>query len=265
MSECVLTTINAGIGSIVLNRPDKANALDQASVAALRNAIDRICADRSVRVVLIRATGKTFCSGGDISNFKSNIDGLAPMLEGLLGPLNEVILKLANMPVPVISVLNGPVGGGGIGLALVADFVLAAQSMKLRGGYSAIGLTPDVGSSWFLTRRVGPARAREIFILNRPVNADDCLASGVVDAIYPDDQLAFEADKLAESIAAGAAKSIARIKALVNGASQRTLHEQLALEREYMVASGDSADAREGITAFLEKRAPRFGPGGSPV
>jgi 2-(1,2-epoxy-1,2-dihydrophenyl)acetyl-CoA isomerase len=180
------------------------------------------------------------------------------MLEELLGPLHTALYKLATLPVPVVSAVNGPVGGGGIGLALCADIVLAAESMKLRGGYSAIGLTPDAGSSWFLTRRVGAMRAKQLFFTNGALSARQCLEMGIVSEVVPDAGLPARADALAEALAHGATGALGRIKQLVDGAHERTLRVQLDLEHSLMVESAASAHAAEGIAAFIDRRAPRF-------
>jgi 2-(1,2-epoxy-1,2-dihydrophenyl)acetyl-CoA isomerase len=257
--ESVLTEIQGSVGTIILNRPEQANTLDSATSQALIEAVHAIAADDSIRVVLLKGSGKIFCAGGDIGGFTRDIDNLPGLLGTMLTPLHDAILKLATLPVPVVVALNGPIGGGGIGLALCADFVLAAESMKLRGGYSAIGLTPDVGSSWFLTRRAGAARAKEIFFLNGSMSARECLACGIVDAVYPDDELISQANSLVSRLATGATGSFAKIKDLVDGVQNRSLQGHLALEREYMIAAGGSPDAREGVVAAIEKRAPIFG------
>jgi 2-(1,2-epoxy-1,2-dihydrophenyl)acetyl-CoA isomerase len=253
----VLCEIADGLGTITLNRPDKGNAVDLMLAKALSAAIDEVARDPSVRAVLLTGNGKAFCVGGDIGAMRET-DNLPALMEALIGPLNEAVHKLTTLPVPVISALNGPIGGGGVGLALCADMVLAAESMKLRGGYSAIGLTPDIGSSWFLTHRAGPARAKEILSLNRPLSAAQCLEWGIVNAVYPDARLRDEARQIARQLANSATLSLQRIKHLVDGVAHRTLDEHLALELDYMIASAHSEDGREGIAAFIEKRAPRF-------
>lgn len=258
MAQEVLVQIEGGVGTIILNRPQHGNAIDDALGAAMIAAIGEISADSRVRAVLITGAGDKFCVGGDIVSMKSAGTQLAANMEKNLQPLHDAILKLAQMPVPIVSALNGPLGGGGMSLGLCADIVLAAQSMKLRGGYSAIALTPDLGASWFLSRRTGAARAKEILFLNRPLSSSQCLAWGIVDAVLPDDRLAAEAKSLAHGLASGATLSLARIKDLVDGAASRSLEQQLALERDYMIASGRTEDACEGLAAFLEKRPPQF-------
>lgn len=258
MNDSVLLERVGDAAIITLNRPERANVLDADAGDALCECIDKLVADGAVRAVLLRARGKHFCAGGDIAAFVSNRHDLPGLLDRALPRLHRAIHALATLPVPVISALNGPVGGGGIGLALCADIVLAAESMKLRGGYSAIGLTPDAGASWFLARRVGASRAKEIFFTNEPLSAHECLAIGVVSHVYPDEELESRAMALVQALSRGATASLSRIKVLIDGAPGRSLSEQLDLERSSMVASGGTADAIEGALAFSEKRAPVF-------
>jgi len=172
--------------------------------------------------------------------------------------VHAAMVVLRSFSFPVVCALNGAVGGGGIGLGLCGDLVLASSSMKLRGGYSAIGLTPDVGGSWFITRRAGAARAKEVFLTNRPFSAEECLRIGLVDAVHPDDELQAAALKLAHQLANGPAAAQARIKSLIDHASHRTLQQQLEAERDSIYTAGESADGKEGVRAFIEKRAPKF-------
>ena len=257
MSELVLCDIADGIATITLNRPDMGNAIDAALTDELAAAIDRVAGHPALRAVLLTGRGKAFCVGGDIGEMRRSDDLVARMEKGI-DILHDAMRQLMALPVPIISALNGPLGGGGISVGLCADLVLAAESMKLRGGYSAIGLTPDLGAAWFLAHRAGAARAKEILFLNRAYSAHECLAMGIVNAVYPDAQLPEEARKTARQLADGATLSLARIKRLVDEVGLRTFEEHLALEREYMVASARSGDGREGIAAFIEKRAPRF-------
>ncbi len=250
--------IDGGLAIITFNNPDRANVLDLAMAKAFAGAVNQIAGDHAVRALLITAAGRQFCAGGDITAFADTSRALPEILQELLDPVHEAMKTLTSLRIPIVCALNGAVGGGGIGFALCGDIVLAAESMKLRGGYSAIGLTPDVGGSWFTTRRAGAAKAKEIFLTNRAFPAAECLAIGLVDAVHPDAQLHEAAMKLARQIAQGPAQAQARIKALVNSAHQNTLHQHFDLERESMLASGGTDDGKEGIRAFIEKRAPKF-------
>ncbi|SPS02400.1 enoyl-CoA hydratase/isomerase family protein [Cupriavidus taiwanensis] len=258
MDQPVLLTRQGAVATITLNRPERGNAIDTEAARALIGCIDEVAADTAVRTVVLRAVGRQFCAGGNIDAFLRAGASLPSMLDELLGPLHAALYKLATLPVPVISAVNGPVGGGGIGLALCADIVLAAESMKLRGGYSAIGLTPDAGSSWFLTRRVGAMRAKQIFFTNRALSARQCLEMGIVSEVVPDPELVAHTDALAETLAHGATAALGRIKQLVDGAHERTLRAHLDLEQRLMVESAAGAHAAEGVAAFIERRAPRF-------
>ena len=259
MSEPVLLERQGGVVIITLNRPDQANVLSDDMARSMVKAIDQVTRDTSARCVLIAAKGRHFCAGGNIADFARAGDDLGSGIGSFLPELQNAILRLASLPVPVISALNGPIGGGGIGVALCADIVLAAESMKLRGGYSAIGLTPDIGVSWFLTRLVGPMRAKQILFTNEAWDARQCLAAGIVAVVHPDDQLERAALELATRLSQGSTGSLARIKDLVDGTTHRSFAEQLELEVRYMGESAASADAREGVRAFMEKRAPVFG------
>jgi 2-(1,2-epoxy-1,2-dihydrophenyl)acetyl-CoA isomerase len=254
----VTCEVREGVARIVLDRPEQGNALDEGMKDGLAAAVERVRRDGAVRAVVLAATGKAFCVGGDIASMRGAGDDFPAWIGAMAGGLGDSVRALAALPVPVVSAVQGAVAGGGIGLALCADVVLAAESMRLRGGYTAIGLTPDLGASWFLTRRAGAARAKEIFFLNRALTAKECLDLGIVDGVHPDALLGAEADALARRLAEGATAALGRAKALVDGAGDRTLEAHLALERDSMIASARTEDSREGLAAFLEKRAARF-------
>jgi 2-(1,2-epoxy-1,2-dihydrophenyl)acetyl-CoA isomerase len=254
--------LDGAVALITLNRPEAHNVLDvhtgAALIAVVEDVVPRV-RDGSVRAVLLRGSGRSFCAGGDISGFVGSTEQRTAVLRRMIPPLHDALRTLAELPVPVVSAVNGAVGGGGIGLALCADLVLAAQSMVLRGGYTGIGLSPDVGSSWFVTRRVGPARAKRIFFCNEKIDAATCLQWGLVSELVPDAELDTRARTLAHSLAAGAVRATGRTKALIDGALDRSLAEHMALEAQGMVDSGADPESGEGVAAFLERRAPRFG------
>lgn len=258
MSAPLTLEIAQSLAVITFNTPERANVLDLAMARAFAAAVERIAGDPSVRAVLITAAGKHFCAGGDINAFADTSRPLPQILQELLDPVHEAMKMLTLLPVPIVCAINGPVGGGGIGFALCGDIVLAAESMKLRGGYSAIGLTPDVGGSWFVTRRAGASKAKEVFLTNRPFPAAECRDIGLVDAVYPDSDLPHAARKLALQLAQGPAQAQARIKSLIEAAQHHGLQAHFDLERESMFASGATDDGLEGIRAFIEKRAPKF-------
>lgn len=259
--SAILLDVSDQVAIITLNRPECGNLLDisaSAELVAVVRQLPALVREGAARAVLLRALGPHFCVGGNIQGFSAAGNDLPGMLEREIPPLHAALHTLATLPVPVVSAINGSVGGGGIGLALCADLVLGAHSMKLRGGYSAIGLTPDVGSAWFLSRLVGPMKTKQILFSNRPLDAQACLMAGLVVELHEDGLLDAAARALVAELARGATGAFAGIKALVDGATQRSLAEHLDAEWRGMVAAGGTTDAAEGVRAFLEKRAPLF-------
>ncbi len=248
---------DGALGRIELRRPQRANSPGLAAGRALAHAIGAVL-DAAPKAVLLTAQGPVFCAGGDIDEFRQAGAGLDQLVDDILAEVHPALERLATSPAPVVAAVGGAVGGAGVGLALSADFVLAGASMKLRTGYAAIGLSPDLGSSRWLARRVGSQRAKQWLLLSEAVDAQTCLAAGAVDAVVADDALAAAAQTLAERLARGARGSAAAIKALCDGAGQLSLAEHLALEHTLLRECARSDDAREGIAAFLAKRLPAF-------
>ncbi len=257
-SEGIAWGVADGIGRIVLKRAERSNSLSRAASRALVTAIDEVL-DQQPRVVTLSAEGRIFCSGGDIEEFASAGANLDALVDDILVPLNPALHRLATAPVPVVAAVNGPIGGAGIGVALCADFVLASESMKLRTGYAAIGLSPDLGASYFLSRRVGPVKAQQWLMLSETVDARSCLAHGAVDALYVDAELGAAVDGLVQRLASAACGSLACIKRLCSGLPERGLAPHLELEHQLLLERARNPDAREGIRAFLERRTPNFG------
>lgn len=258
MNKSVLLEVTDGIARIHLNLPERGNAIGPSLTEDLIGVAEQVAALEGLRAVLLTGEGETFCVGGDIKDSMADVDRFADGLGASLDGLNAMIQKLAGLPVPVVCAVNGPMGGGGIGLALCADLVLASETAKLRGGYTAIGLTPDLGTSLFLVQRVGLARAKRILFLNEPVDAATCLAWGIFDEVHPADRLAERVESVLRSLAMGATAAIGQTKGLLEAAWRASLQEQLAAERSAMIKAAKGEEAKEGITAFLEKRKPVF-------
>jgi len=241
------------VGSVVLDRETHHNALGLASASALAKAIAEVLAAQP-RVVVVKARGPIFCAGGDIQEFESAGDRLPELVDGILNQLLPAYLQLAQATCPVVTVVGGPVGGAGIGLALCGDFVLASDNMKLRTGYSAIGLSPDVGASYFLARRVGAVRAQQWLMLSQAVDAARCLAAGAVDQVFPAHELDASAQDMIGQLCRAAPTSLAAIKKLSTQGPGLSLQEHLLLEQQWLKTCASTLDAREGIAAFVQKR-----------
>ncbi len=258
MDRIVLTEVKDGVGHITLNRPEASNAINLPLAHALREATDRLAKDASVRAVLIKGMGKHFCVGGDVKWFAELGNKLSEGLDAILAVLNPFLLQLLNLQVPVVTAVHGMAAGAGVGLALSGDIILASESFKLLSSYSGIGLSPDLGSTYSLVRRVGPSKAKEFFFRSRPLNADQCLKWGIVNSVYDDRALVEEAEQLAAELAQGPTQALGLTKRLVDRAWTRNIEDQLALEREFMARCGRSHDGMEGVCAFLEKRKPHY-------
>lgn len=246
-----------GIGRIVLSRPERANTLAQPAASALVKAIDVMMASRP-RVLLLSAHGPIFCGGGDIDEFLEAGPALGALVDRILSIMHPAMENLAKAPFPLVSAVAGPVGGAGVGLALCADFVLGSHAMTLRTGYAAIGLSPDLGSSYFLARRIGPVRAKQWLMLSETIDAQTCLSSGAIDALYPDAELAVAAEVLVHRLAAAAPSSLAAIRTLCDGLPECLLGEHLVREHALLRGCADSTDGHEGVRAFIERRTPNF-------
>lgn len=246
-----------GVATILLNRPDVLNALDDALMRALREAVDRAAGDESVRAVLVTGAGRGFSSGADLASVPPG-----PTLD--LGKLlreryHPVILAMRAMPKPVICAVNGAAAGAGMSIALAGDIVLAARSAYFVQAFSRIGLVPDAGSTWFLPRYAGAARARAMALLGERIDAEAAQRCGLVWQVFDDDQLMPQARKLALHLASQPTQALALIKQALDGSFERDLPSQLELEATLQTRAGRTEDFREGVAAFLERRSPAFG------
>lgn len=250
-------SVDQGVGTLLLNRPEQHNALGAANASALAQAIDEVLTTQP-RVIVIKSRGPIFCAGGDIQEFAQAGERLDEVVNSILDELLPCFLKLAQATCPIVTVVGGPVGGAGVGLALCGDFVLASDTMKLRTGYAAIGLSPDVGASYFLARRVGVVRAQQWLMLSDAIDAQQCLAAGAVDQVLPAAELDAAAQALVQRLCASAPASLAAMKRLARETHSLSLQAYLSLEQQLLKACARTADAREGTAAFVAKRPHRF-------
>jgi 2-(1,2-epoxy-1,2-dihydrophenyl)acetyl-CoA isomerase len=258
------TTIEAdvvdGLATLTLARPDAGNAIDLAMARELGEVTTAWSVDRGVRAVLLRAVGPTFCVGGDLKSFAAQDDLPGHLIE-VTTHFHAALSRLARMDAPVVAAVQGSAAGGGFSLAIAADLVLAGASSRFVVAYTAIGLTPDGSGSWSLPRLVGLRRALELTLTNRPLSAAEAATEGLVTRVVEDDALEAEAGALARSLADGPTGALAAAKRLLRTSLAHDLEAQMALESSSLAAAAASADGREGIAAFLEKRRPAFGGG----
>jgi len=254
----VLLERDGAVARLTLNRPDAANAIDVDMASALADAAGALAASHDVRAVLLTGAGDRFCGGGDVRSFAASGDDLPKTIAGILKPLHEAVEELARLDAPVIAAVRGSAAGAGLSLLAGADLVLAAASTRLVMAYTAIGLIPDGGSTWYLPRAVGMRRALELSLTNRALTAQEALEWGLVTRVVDDAALDQEANSLAAQLAAGPTSAFGETKRLLRASLERDLEQQLAAESAGMSEAAKSSDGKEGVAAFVAKRPPDF-------
>ncbi len=261
MSAPILFDVQDRLGILTLNRPEKLNALVPEMRAGFEEALAR-SAEPGVKALIIRAAGKAFCVGGDIGWMAQCLrEGRQAALEDLLDLGSQVAYGLLTLPKPVVAVVQGAAAGGGMGLALSADLRLATPDLVFSMAFVKIGLHPDWGSSVALGRLLNPAVAAELMLSGDRVDAPRALALGLVNQVVPADRMEAAVEALGRQLAAGPAATFSAIKASVlrnQGFEAPRLKALLEAEAAQMKAAMARPDAKEGLAAFLEKRAPRF-------
>jgi 2-(1,2-epoxy-1,2-dihydrophenyl)acetyl-CoA isomerase len=252
----LLSEQNGGVLTLTLNRP-KANAFDQGLVDALLDALRRAEAEASVRSIVLTGAGSVFSAGQDVTALGA-VDGQVSFRRHLERTYNRLILRVRRLEKPVVGAINGAAAGAGLGLALAADIRLAARSARFVFGFTGIGLTTDSATSLMLPLLIGLARASEVAFTNGPVSAEQALSYGLVNRVVDDADLAAEAAKLAAQLAAGPTRALGLTKRAFNHALLPHLEDVLDYEAHLQEAAGRTADHREGVKAFLEKREPVF-------
>jgi 2-(1,2-epoxy-1,2-dihydrophenyl)acetyl-CoA isomerase len=258
MYENLLFEVSDGVATLTLNRPDAANGIDLGLGRDLMQAAIRCDEDAAIRAVVLTGAGRMFCAGGDLKAFAAYGDDLSRGLKELTVYLHAATSRFARMDAPLVTAINGPAAGAGMSLALAAEIAIAGESAKFTMAYTAAGLSPDGSSTYYLPRLVGMRRAQELMLTNRRLDAREALAWGLVTKVVPDETLASEAHALATQLAQGPTRAYGRVKSLLASSLQESLETQMELEARGIAAMGRTEDGREGIRAFLEKRAPRF-------
>ncbi|MGB7205766.1 MAG: 2-(1,2-epoxy-1,2-dihydrophenyl)acetyl-CoA isomerase PaaG [Anderseniella sp.] len=253
----IIFELNDKVAIVTLNRPDKLNSTTRNMHAELRSAFDQIEKSGSgVRAVLLTGAGRAFCAGQDLSDL--NMDGPDEIHEILEKDFNPLVARIRNLPMPVVCAVNGIAAGAGANLALACDIVLAARSAKFIQAFAKIGLIPDAGGTWTLSRQVGEARAKGLAMLAEPLGAEKALEWGLIWQVCDDESLMSEASALAIRLSTEPTKAFSLIKQAINASSSHGFEAHLAVEARLQVEASASHDYQEGVNAFLEKRKPVF-------
>jgi 2-(1,2-epoxy-1,2-dihydrophenyl)acetyl-CoA isomerase len=257
-SSTVLCDVQNNVARITLDRREAANAIDLNLARKLMHAVLRCDDDPAVRAVVITGSGSTFCVGGDLKSFAAHGERLSLHLKEVTTYLHAAVSRLTRMDPPVIAAVNGTAAGAGMSLACACDLVLAAESARFTMAYTKVGLTPDGSSTYFLPRLVGLRRALELTLTNRVLSAEEALDWGIVSRVVPEAELMAEAEALATDLASGATAALGASKRLLYEGWTETLGTQLEYEGQTISDISRTADGKEGVAAFLEKRAPKF-------
>lgn len=257
----VRLVVDDGTARMTLVRPEAGNAFDALLVDELAAAVDILYRTSGIRVLVIDAEGRNFTVGGDLKFLGSDLDRFTPVLDDMIAAWHDTILpRLDTVPFPVVTAVQGSAAGGGLGLVWCADIVVAADDLRIITGFDKLGLSGDGGSSWHLPRLVGLRRAQQMMIGGELVDAARALEWGLVTHVVPASVLASTTDGIAARLAAGPTRALARIRGLLWQSSTTGHQQQLADERRAIWECSREADVYEGITAFVERRPPRFAP-----
>ena len=255
MYNCILYEQKNSIVTITLNRPDFFNAFNEEQSNELQDALKKIEKNDQIRVVVLTGAGKAFCSGQDLKAISGK--KFSPR-EHLHKHYIPIIKAMRDLPKPIICKLNGVAAGAGCSLALASDFIIASEKASLIEVFVSVGLVLDSGSSYFLPRVVGSAKAFELSTMGTKVTADEALKLGMVNRVVPHDKLDEAVDEIVKYYANAPTKAIALIKTMLNKSFHSSLEEALELEAQYQEIAGSSEDYQEGLRAFIEKRKPEF-------
>ena len=239
----VLFERRGAVAVLTLNRPTVGNAIDVPLARALMEAAIVCDEDESIRCVLLTGTGRMFCAGGDVGGFAKAGDNAAALVKETTAYLHVAIARLSRMCKPLVCAVNGPAAGAGFSLAILGDLVLAAKSAHLTLAYTAIGLTPDGGSTWLLPRLVGLRLAQELVLTNRRLPAEEAAALGLITRA---------------TLAAGATQALGQARRLLLSSFDSSLETQMEMESRAIGDATRTTHGREGISAFLGKRKPEF-------
>lgn len=242
------------IARIVLNRPDVGNTIDETLAEAFAEAAAQVASDGEVRVVVLTGAGSLFCGGGDVRAMAAAPDGASAVIDRITSNLHRGIVTLFEMSKPLVTVVNGPAAGAGLGLAILGDIVLASEAAHFTSAYTAIGMTPDGGTSWLLPRLIGLRRAQEMVLTNRRIGAREAEAIGLVSRVVPDADLRSAEDEITTALDRGAMAATGKARWLLRTSYERSLADHLAIEAQSIVQAASMPEGQAGIASFLNRR-----------
>lgn len=252
----IIFHIDNGIAKIQFNRPDKLNSFNREMALLLQHYLDESASLKEVRCILITGIGKGFCSGQDLAEV---IDPNGPGMDKILSEhFNPIIKKIRNIPKPVVAAVNGVAAGAGANIALACDIVVATASASFIQAFSKIGLIPDSGGTYTLPRLIGLQRATALMMLGDKVTAQEAFQMGMIYKVIDNENFEGETTSLLNQLAVMPTKALAYIKHALNQSYSNNMEEQLQLEDDYQQKAAATADFKEGVAAFLEKRMPQF-------
>jgi enoyl-CoA hydratase/carnithine racemase len=261
-TEQLLCSVRDHVATVSFNRPERRNALGDIVTPALREILLVLEADPDVRVIVLTGEGKAFCAGGDVKGMGAGRGEDSRTVDEKIRELQHrqhgLTLRLHELPKPTIAALPGAAAGAGMSIALACDIRIGSTNAFLVPGFAAIGLSGDYGGSWQLTQLVGPAKAKEIYFSGRRVAAEEALALGILNEVVAEDRLAARTAELAGQIASGPPLAIRYMKQNINRATQADFRTCLDWEADRLVRVAQTADHREAVQAFIEKRPPTF-------
>lgn len=249
---------DGALARLTFIQPERGNPIDGTFCGEYEKVAQEIAGDASIRAVLVRSEGAVFSFGGDVRTFYQNLDELPALIEKWAFHLHNGIATLQQIDAPIVVAVHGLCVGGMGGIAASADIVVAEPGTKFVAAYAAIGFSNDAGTSIMYSRRMGSARTRRFLLMNETLDAEAALATGLVDEVVPTEALFDRAEEIARKLAAGPTKAFGQIRRLMVSVDDQPLQTQLDLEAQGLARIAGTTDAREGITAFYEKRKPVF-------
>ncbi len=253
-------SVGDGVALVRLNRPQALNALTMPMAEELRAQLASLAAAPAIGALVLAGAGRAFCAGADVRELEARGGQRSQYVAELAALMHESLMVLQSLPFPVLAAVKGPAVGGGFGLVLTCDLVVAGSSSRFAAGYHRVGLTPDGGATYWLPRMVGARRAQEILMGGRTLGADDALQWGLINRVVPDDEVEKVTERWAWDLARGPHMAQRETKRLLATSGQRDHAGQLAAEQEAVTLQAGNAEASEGLRSFLEGRAPNYGP-----